>query len=124
MLDEVDEHVVAEGLVRGKERAPAVHLGDLLDERGEVARGIEHEGVDANAISRTPHDFAQREVDRLVRRRVREVRVTLRIDVGGGLTISDHDYLLGARLLREHGARQHEPVLHVGAVHVVPGHLG
>ena len=33
LLDEVDEHVVAERLGRGEERPAAVHLRELLDER-------------------------------------------------------------------------------------------
>jgi hypothetical protein len=44
--------------------------------------------------------------------------------VGGRLAVGDHDDLLGAGLLREQLAGEHEAVLHVGAVHEVPAHLG
>ena len=68
LLDEVDEHVVAEGLGRGEERPAPVHLGELLDERPQVAGGVEHERVDADALAGAARHLAQRRVDRLAAR--------------------------------------------------------
>src|SRR5690606_40696708 len=42
LLDEVHEDVVAERLGRGEEGPAPVHLRELLDERLQVRRGVEH----------------------------------------------------------------------------------
>src|SRR5438046_2953377 len=43
LLDEIDQHIVTEGLGGGEERPTAVHLGQLLDEVLQIAVGVEHE---------------------------------------------------------------------------------
>src|SRR2546422_5882696 len=45
-------HVAAEGLRGREEGAAPVQLGELLDEGAQVAVGVEHEGVDAEALPR------------------------------------------------------------------------
>src|SRR6476646_1582940 len=50
LLDEVDQHVVAEGLGRREERPALVQLRELLDETLEAAVGIEHERVDPDPV--------------------------------------------------------------------------
>src|SRR5262245_9712784 len=64
LLDEVHEHVVAEGLGRREERTPSVQLRELLDEGLEVAVGVEHERVDADALTSAAGHFLERRVDR------------------------------------------------------------
>src|SRR5262245_25905707 len=64
VVEEVDEHVVAEAVGVGEERAPTVDPHHLLDERAEVVTLVEHEGVDADAVARAPHHFLQRLLDR------------------------------------------------------------
>ena len=43
LLDEVDQHVVAQGLGGSEERPPLVEAGQLLDERVQGAGRVEHE---------------------------------------------------------------------------------
>src|SRR5262245_25616086 len=65
MLDEVDEHVVAERLGRREERSSPVELGELLHEALQRGVGIEHEGVDADLLASAASDLTERGVDRL-----------------------------------------------------------
>ena len=51
VVEEVDEHVVAEGLGRGEERPAPVHLHHPLDEVAQVGALVEHERVDADAVA-------------------------------------------------------------------------
>ena len=65
MLDEVHEHVVAERLGCREERPTAVDLGQLLDERGERARRVEHERVDPDLLASAATHLEQRGVERM-----------------------------------------------------------
>ncbi len=123
-LHEVDQDVVAEVLRRREERPSAVDLGHLLDERSQRSVGAEAERVDPDLFLRAPHDLTERGLDRLAHRRIVEERVPVRGDVGGRFAVGDHDDLLRARLAGEQLAGEHEPVVHVRAVHEVPRHLG
>src|SRR4051812_801183 len=81
VLDEIDEHVVTKGLGCREERATAVDRRQLLDERLEVAVGVEHERVDADVVLGAANDLAQCCLDGLRHRRIVEEDVTARRDV-------------------------------------------
>src|SRR5215470_7113213 len=55
MVEEVDQHVVAQRVGVGEEGAPAVDARHALDEVAQVVALVEHEGVDADAVARAPH---------------------------------------------------------------------
>src|SRR5215510_11208063 len=100
VIEEVDEHVVAQRVGVGEERAPTVDTRHALDEVAQVVALVEHEGVDADAVARAPHHLLQRLLDRDRRRRVLEVRLAV-LDVRGRLAVGDHDDLLRSALTVE-----------------------
>src|SRR5450759_3335025 len=81
LLEEVDQHVVAQVVRRGEERPSPVQLHHALDEAAQVVALIEHEGVDADALARAAHHLFERLLDGDRRRRVLEERFTT-FDVG------------------------------------------
>src|SRR5579884_4262059 len=74
LLDEVDQDVVPQGLRGGEEGPALVELGQLLHEVLQVAGGIEHEGVDADALAGAAGHLGEGRLDRLVHRGVVEER--------------------------------------------------
>ena len=84
LLDEVHQDVVTERLRRREEGPTPVHLGQALHERLEVAVGVEHEGVDADAVAGAAGDFSQRGLDGLGHGRIVEEDLTVALDVAVG----------------------------------------
>src|SRR5262249_50805872 len=64
LVEEVDQHVVAEGVRRREEGAAAVQLHHPLDEAAEVIALVEHERVDADAVTGAAHDLLEGLLDR------------------------------------------------------------
>ena len=64
VVEEVDQHVVTEGVGVGEEGATTVDVHHALDERPQVVGLVEHERVDADAVARAAHDLLQRLLDR------------------------------------------------------------
>src|SRR5213080_3615308 len=71
----VDENVFAEMLRLNVEGTPVVDLRHLIDEVDEVMTAGEHEGIDRDALACAADHFAQRCLERALRRRVVELRV-------------------------------------------------
>src|SRR5689334_11750810 len=56
----IDQHVLAEMVGAGVERATAVDLRHLFDECAQARRVVEHEGVDDDAFAGDALDFLER----------------------------------------------------------------
>src|SRR6266849_2788889 len=118
--DGVDQDVLAETIGRDEKRPPLVDPGHLVDELGQIRSALKHECVYDDAVACAAPHLAERLLDGLERRRVREVSAAVvLVDVGGRLAVRDHDDLPVPAVLREQRPRELEPMLHVGSVHVV-----
>src|SRR5437588_69212 len=116
LLDEVDQHVVAQRLGGGEEGPAPVELGQPLDEGLQIAGGVEHEGVDADPLPGAAGHLGEGRLHRLGHGWVLEEHLAVAHDVGRRLAVGDHDDLLGPALAGQQPPAQHEGVLHVGAV--------
>src|SRR5271165_7091274 len=106
VLDEVDEHVVAQGVMRREEGTTPVELSYLLDEVPQVPSRVQGEGVYPDPFARAAQDLLQRRIDRGGHRWVAEEHLAVLEKVRGGLAVGDHHDLLGALVARKQAPRQ------------------
>src|SRR5208337_2539400 len=55
----IDQHVFAEMIGAGEQRAPSIDLRHLVHERAQTRRIVEHERVDRDPLARYPLHFLQ-----------------------------------------------------------------
>ena len=80
---------------------------------------LEHECVDDDVLARAAFHLEQRLVKGLGQRRIEEHRPSI-LDVRRRLAVADDDDLLVlSRIPREQPTSQHQPMLHIGPVHVL-----
>src|SRR5215471_20081526 len=115
----VDQHVLAQMVWSGVERATVVDLRHLLHERAEAWRVIEHEGVDGDALAGAAFHFLQgflrgAHADSAERQGPFAVEALVE-EVGGRLSVSNHDDVLIARRMAPEQVRgESQSILEVG----------